>query len=44
MGGGVSAKKREPRVIFTPARYADRSFRRKGTPRNGPSGNPSAIA
>ena len=42
--GGVSAKKRLPRVIVTPVRGAPRSFSRNGTPRNGPSGSPSAIA
>ena len=44
VGGGVSAKNFEPRVILTPAREAVRSFRRKGTPLNGPSGRPSAMA
>ena len=42
--GGVSAKKRDPRIVRTPASEAVRSFRRYGTPRNGPSGKPSAIA
>src|SRR4029077_15996369 len=36
--GGVSAKKREPRVMRTPAIGEVRSFMRKGTPLNGPSG------
>ncbi len=41
---GASAKKREPRVTFTPASQPPRSFRRNGTPRNGPSGSPSSMA
>ena len=44
VAGGESAKKRDPRVIGTPARTAVRSFTRNGTPRNGPSGSPSAMA
>ena len=44
VGGGVSAKNFEPRVILTPASEAVRSLRRKGTPVNGPSGRPSAMA
>src|SRR6185295_19716530 len=43
-GGGVSAKKREPRVMGTPAMEAVRSLIRNGTPVNGPSGRPWAIA
>ena len=42
--GGVSAKNFDPRVMRTPATGDVRSFIRKGTPRNGPSGRPSAIA
>ncbi len=42
--GGVSAKNFEPRVIRTPATAEVRSFIRNGTPRNGPSGRPSAMA
>ena len=42
--GGVSAKNRLPRVMVTPVSGAPRSFNRNGTPRNGPSGSPSAIA
>src|SRR5262249_32876054 len=41
---GASAKKREPRVSLTRARQPPRSFSRNGTPRNGPSGRPSAMA
>ena len=44
VAGGVSAKNVEPRVIATPAIGDVRSFMRNGTPRNGPSGRPSAIA
>ena len=44
LGGGASAKKRELRVILTPAIDAVRSFMRNGTPVNGPSGRPAAIA
>ena len=44
VGGGVSAKNFEPRVILTPASDAVRSLRRNGTPVNGPSGRPSAMA
>ncbi len=43
-GGGASAKKRELRVMRTPAIDAVRSFIKKGTPVNGPAGRPSAIA
>ena len=42
-GGGVSAKKREPRVIRTPAIDAVRSFTGNGTPVKGPAGNPCAM-
>ena len=35
---------KHPRVILTPASDAERSFRRNGTPRSGPSGKPSAMA
>ncbi len=41
--GGVSAKKREPRVMRTPAMGEVRSFIRYGTPLKGPSGRPSAM-
>ena len=43
VGGGVSAKNFEPRVILTPASEAVRSLRRNGTPLNGPSGTPSVM-
>jgi len=44
VGGGASAKNRELRVIGTPPIAALRSFMRNGTPVNGPSGKPLAIA
>ena len=44
VGGGASAKNCELRVIGTPAIAAVRSFMRNGTPVNGPSGRPAAIA
>ena len=44
VGAGASAKNQELRVIRTPAIAAVRSFMRNGTPLNGPSGRPSAIA
>ncbi len=43
-GGGASAKKRDPRVVLTPASEAVRSLSSNGTPRKGPSGRPAAMA